>query len=160
MVDIKGLFYHIFIVIAVVIISIPIWNNAPSKAGANIAASFKDMQVMLDFEGFDRLTTINDSSYQDLEPKDITLRNATKNNKNYNLAYVYSKTSTVPYKDIMLSLDNQVYALSDIKYTEDNDYYYFILDSDTIDAYTTKDVEARIWTTATTGSLTGSFIVM
>ena len=160
MVDIKGLFYHIFIVIAVVIISIPIWNNSPSKVGANIAASFKDMQVALSFDGFDRLTTMEDNNYEVLQPKTVTLRNGTQNEKDYKLVYVYSKTSTVNYKDIKLSLDNHIYGLSDMKYTEDNNYYYFVLDVDSLDAYTSKDYDARIWTNATQGSLTGSFVIM
>ena len=142
------------------IIFLSIWNNSPSKAGANIAASFKDMQVALSFDGFDRLTTMEDNNYEVLQPKTVTLRNGTQNEKDYKLVYVYSKTSTVNYKDIKLSLDNHIYALSDMKYTEDNNYYYFVLDVDSLDAYTSKDYDARIWTNATQGSLTGSFVIM
>ena len=160
MVDVKKLFYRIFIVIAVVILSIPLWNNSPSKVGADIASSFKDSKIAIDFEGFDSLSNIDSSDYEIIEPKTVTLRNITGHEKDFNIVYVYAKTSTVSYKNLMLSLDNHVYSLNDIKYTEDSLYYYFVLSSDSLDAYTSKNIEARIWTDALEGSLTGSIVVM
>ena len=160
MVDIKGLFKNILVVIAVVLASIPLWNNSPSNAGAAIASSFKDMQVLLTFEGFDTLQNISDDDYEQLDAKTITLKNATKDVKEYNLVYVYSKNSTVDYKNIKIALDYQVFDLSDMKYTEDENYYYFILDSDKLDAYSSMNIDARIWTTQVEGSLTSTFIIM
>jgi hypothetical protein len=160
MVDVKKLFTHIFIVIAIVIISIPLWNNSSSKGGEKIAASFKDMYISLTFDGFDTITTTPDDEYETIKPKEVILRNTSKEEKKYNLVYVYAKTSTVNYKDLKISLDNKRYNLSDMKYTEDTQYYYFVLSSEVLNPYTTKTIEARMWTSATEGTLTGTFIVM
>ena len=160
MVDVKGLFKNIILVIIVVLVSIPLWNNSPSNAGAAIASSFKNMQVLLSFEGFDTLQNISDDDFEQLNAKTITLKNATKEAKDYNLVYVYSKKSTVDFKKVKIALDYNVYDLANMKYTEDEDYYYFILDSDKLDAYSSINIDARIWTTQIEGTLTSTFIIM
>ena len=47
-----------------------------------------------------------------------------------------------------------------MNYIEDSSYYYFLLESNDIDSYTTLNKDSRIWTIADSGSLSGTFIVM
>ena len=160
MVDVKDILKNIILVLVIVLVSIPIWKNAPANQGAAIANSFKDMGVLIEFDGFNTLTNVDAKDYESLEPENVLLRNATSKTQHYNLFYVYAKTSTVSYKNIYLSLDYEVFSLSDLSYTEDNDYYYFLLDSNSLEAYSSVNIDARIWTDAYEGSLTGSLVVM
>ena len=158
MVDIKKTIMEIIVSVLVVIISIPIWN----RLGENhkLIYTYSNISVVLDFNGFDLLTNSDENNYKTLKPTNVSIRNVTDNNKNYKLYYTYSKKSTIDYDTLFISLDDKIYSLKDINYIEDSDYYYFLLESNDIDSYTTLNKDSRIWTKADDGSLAGTFIIM
>ena len=59
---------------------------------------------------------------------------------------------------IAIALNNEIYDLKELDYIEDDSYLYFMVDEDTLDAYTNVNISVRIWTTALNGKLTSSFI--
>jgi hypothetical protein len=156
--DKKDIIKHIFTIIIIVIISFIVWNNNPSQAGAQIAASFNNRDIFVTFDGFDLLTNTEDDDYYTLKPANLSLRNTTNKDKEYKLYYTISKTSTVTYDTLKISLDDQVYDLKDMDYIEDDTYMYFMVKHDYLSSYTNINIPVRVWTSSTNGKLTSSFI--
>ena len=156
--DKKDIIKHMLTTILIVIMSFFVWMNNPSQAGAQIAASFNNRNILVTFDGFDLLTNIEDENYNALTPTNLNLRNTTNKSKSYKLYYTIAKTSTVPYNTLKIALNNEIYDLKELDYIEDDSYLYFMVDEDTLDAYTNVNISVRIWTTALNCKLTSSFI--
>ena len=150
---------HIIFVVLIVILSGILWHNADINKAANIAREFDNRQVLLTFDGFTTLPNIDDKYYKELDTYNINLKNIDKDNKEYKLYFVFSKTSSVDFNTIKMDLDNEVIKLSDIKYNEDDDYIYFLVKEGSIEAYKSIDMPVRIWTSSEDGSLRSSFRV-
>ena len=158
MVDVKKTIMEIIVSLLVIIVTIPIWNKLSDNHKYMEAHS--NLSVIVDFNGFDLLTNSDEDNYLTIKPTDVSIRNITNDNRNYNLYYTYSKKSTIDYESLYISLDDKIYSLKDMNYIEDSSYYYFLLESNDIDSYTTLNKDSRIWTMADSGSLSGTFIVM
>lgn len=161
--DIRRYVFNIILTIIIVILSIPLWNKSDARVGASIASSFTDMDININFEGFDGLSIINDESSYMIKGKNVSLRNPSRNLKNYKLVYMLSKTSTVPYEDVRIQVNDKINKLSECEYFEDDNFYYFILDESNLSAYSNKDYQVKIWLSDKSNvsihdTLTGTFI--
>jgi hypothetical protein len=86
------------------------------------------------------------------------MRNTSNQRKDYKLYYTIAKTSTLPFNTLKLAFYDEVIDLSKVDYIEDDTYYYLLVKEGSIDAYSNEFIDVRIWTTATNGKLTSSFI--
>ena len=150
---------HMIITVLIVILSAFLWQSIPNDNGANIAKLFDNRDILVTFDGFTQLPNIADQYYKKIDTVNLNLRNIDKENKEYKLYFVYSKQSTVDANTLKMELDNKVYDLSKIEVFEDGDYFYYFLYEDTLDAYSSKDISVRIWTSSEDGTLKSSFAV-
>ena len=155
MVDVKNIYKGIFIVICILFIGVllfgPKKNNNPFNTNDG---------VELAFNGFDTIDSLDDESYMLAKPNNISLKNTTDNIKEYNLYYVFDKRSNANYKSITIILDDKVYHLNDLGYTEDYNDYYFLLDNNMLEANQELNITSRIYTTDTDGYITSSFVIL
>ena len=158
MANIRRYIIEIIITIVFVIITVPIWDSFTNNS--HILSAYNSINVVLDFDGFSMLTNSDKDNYKTIKPSNISIRNITDEKQNYSLYYTYAKKSTIPYDDLFISINDNIYSLNEIKYIEDSDYYYFLIESNDLDGYSTRNEETRIWTNADRGSLSGTFILM
>lgn len=74
----------------------------------------------------------------------VNVINNTIFEESYLLVLNYSKSSTIDYSFINISVGQDVFSLDSLPMEEIGDNYYFILDEDTIQSMT-KSYEIRVW---------------
>lgn len=162
--DIKKLIISVILTTALFFISIPLWNYSSHHKGVILASGYGDLAISIDIGDFKTLVAIEDErALEYIEPTSISFRNRNSYAKEYDILFLVSKNSTINYKDIKVSLDGNIYALNKIEVMEDDTNYYFLLKKDGLDAYSQKNVDARIWLDEDTKitdnmSLTSNFI--
>lgn len=163
---VKGLIIRISIIIVLFIASIPIWFDKNNSLGLAMSNNYYNMDIFVEVDYFKSLIVIDDDrALACIEPTRVSLRNKNNFDKDVKLMFLISKSSTVDYQYIRVSLDDKIYDLCDLEMREDGDNYYFILESFTLNKYTTKDYQARIWINPSAGylpsntSITTNFIV-
>lgn len=145
MVDVKRIWFSLFITIFILIFSVFVWSNSNMEEGYTIASSYSDINISVYFDGIHNLYIMSDNNSNNLDSSDLILRNPSNKDKNYYLVYAYNKSSSVPYESIRIMLNNTIYKLGDTKYSEDDTYYYFYLDSNNLSSYSNLEYEVKFW---------------
>ncbi len=117
--EIKGLLFEIIFLIFVMIISIPIYNissknNLLARSVANGTTKGLDVNIL---QRGDMKTT------DDI----IKVKNLDNNSAKYDLILVLSKE--IDINNVGIILNGKEYSLKTLKYSVDNDNYYFTIDS-------------------------------
>ncbi len=117
--EIKGLLFEIIFLISVMIISIPIYNissknNLLARSVANGTTKGLDVNIL---QRGDMKTT------DDI----IKVKNLDNNSAKYDLILVFSKE--IDINNVGIILNGKEYSLKTLKYSVDNDNYYFTIDS-------------------------------
>lgn len=86
----------------------------------------------------------DDDAMQSLEPCLISLFNGTYTPEYYILVLKIDKKSTLDYNYLNIGIDNFVFSLKDLDRKDDDDYYIFVLDNDSIIGET-KEYKVRMW---------------
>lgn len=117
--EIKGLLFEIIFLIFVMIISIPIYNissknNLLARSVANGTTKGLDVNIL---------------QRGDMETTDdiIKVKNLDNNSAKYDLILVLSKE--IDINNVGIILNGKEYSLKALKYSVDNDNYYFTIDS-------------------------------
>ena len=117
--EIRGLLFEIIFLIFVMIISIPIYNissknNLLAREIANGTTKGLDVNVL---------------QKGDMETTDdiIKVKNLDNNSAKYDLILVLSKE--IDINNVGIILNGKEYSLKTLKYSVDNDNYYFTIDS-------------------------------
>ena len=108
---------------------------------------------------------MSDNNSNKIDSSNLILRNPSNKDKKYYLVYAYDKSSSVTYKSIRIMLDDNIYKLDNTKYSEDDNYYYFYLDSNQIDSYSNHEYSVKIWinnnyNVSVTDELSGKFMTL
>lgn len=151
---VKQLIIHIFVTIAIVIASIPLWGLSQAQSGSLLATSFNDIKVDLEYDDFSSLVIVDDDmALELLKPTTLYMRNQNDFEKTYELVLVINKNSSVSYNNLRVSLDDEIIKLKDLNVTSDKDNYYFVLNEYTLDAYSDTSVDARLWLDSTSSDI-------
>lgn len=117
--EIRGLLFEIIFLIFVMIISIPIYNissknNLLARSVANGTTKGLDVNIL---------------QRGDMETTDdiIKVKNLDNNSAKYDLILVLSKEINI--NNVGIILNGKEYSLKTLKYSVDNDNYYFTIDS-------------------------------
>lgn len=117
--EIRGLLFEIIFLIFVMIISIPIYNissknNLLARSVANGTTKGLDVNIL---------------QRGDMETTDdiIRVKNLDNNSAKYDLILVLSKE--IDINNVGIILNGKEYFLKTLKYSVDNDNYYFTIDS-------------------------------
>lgn len=144
--SIKRLVLSIFITICLVIVSIPLWGFTSGKNGTVIASAYNDMEIDVYISDIPRLAIYSDDlGLTKAKATKLSLRNQNRFEKNTTLTFYLDKNSTVDYKYLRVSLNDNIYDLSKIEPVEKEDGYYFVLLNTDIKEYTTIEYDLRIW---------------
>ena len=162
----KYIIIRMLIVLVLCIASIPIWFNKNNSLSGVMALNLNNDTVTVDIDHFKSLIVIDDEQAKDIiEPIDVKLTNHNNMTESINLVFLVSKTSSIDYHYIRVSLDDKIYNISNMNKYEDADNYYFVLENVIMDASSTITYKARIWVNDSVGklpntsSVTANFIV-
>ncbi|HOB25867.1 MAG TPA: hypothetical protein PKG93_01810 [Bacilli bacterium] len=143
--NVRGSIVSIVIAILVIALSIPLWNLSEGKVGASIASSYADMDISVSFDGFADLLVIDDSKSNMVDDTVVSLRNPSGSDKKYDFAFAYPKDSTMDYSNIRINYNGTIYNLGEMNYIEKDNYYLFVIDSNTLTSYTNKDYKLKVY---------------
>lgn len=143
---IKRLILSVLITVILVLISVPLWNYSSGRKGSMLASSYGDLSITINIGTFPDLIVIEDDrALEYIDETPVILRNPNDTTKKFDMYYLLDKNSSIDYKDIVLSLDKNIYHLKDLEFIEDNDNYYFKINTMSLGAYSDKTFKVRIW---------------
>ena len=128
-----SLYKDILFTIILVLISIPIWLsfNISELEDAKKYDNYNYINYeYLNNPKHEIVSVSDDYALRNIETQDLIVYNYTKADANYSLVLKIDKLSTLVIDDIKLNVNYDINYLKDFKYYEDNDYYYYIIDSD------------------------------
>ena len=128
----------IFITTAVVILSIPLWENSFASKNIAIINEYKDIPVSVDYDG---TVAFSDDEY---EFDNLYIKNYTNNNEVKTLYFVIDKSSTIKDDNISIIINNKEYELKEMLKQEENDKILFKLSDLTIDAYDSINLKTKV----------------
>lgn len=113
---------EIFVVILFVIISIPVWEQLDKSGIANIANSYHTMDYLyLDIDKY-----VSDKEFEDV----IAVVNDTNTIRGYELVLKISKDKITD--EMIVNINEEIKLLENLKYSEDEEYNYYILAEDSV----------------------------
>ena len=129
------LYKDIIITILLVIISIPIWLSF-DLTELEEAKKYDNYNYinyeLLNNPHYTLVSVSDDYGLRNIETQDIVVYNYTNANATYTLVLRINKNSTINIDNIRLNVNHDVQSLNNYRFYEDNDYYYYIIDSDRI----------------------------
>lgn len=128
----------IFITIAVVILSIPLWEDSFASKNIAIINEYKNIPVSVDYDG---TVAFSNDAY---EFDNLYIKNYTDNNETKTLYFAIDKTSTIKDDNISIIINNKKYELKETLTQEENDKTLFKLFDLTIDAYVSINLETKV----------------
>lgn len=162
----KYIIIRMIIVVTLCILSIPIWFNKNNSLSGALAMSFDNEIVSISIDQFKPLIVIDDNeALSIIEPTKVLIKNHSDRTESINLVFLVTKTSTIDYHYIRVSLDDKIYNLNSLNRYEDADNYYFVLENINIEAQSNIEYGTRIWVNTSAGklpntsSLTTNFLI-
>lgn len=138
---------EIIVVIALVFITIPIWNSFNLEEYASVAMYYENAEYnyleVSDYSDY-KLYQINDlDALENIKPINLRLSNTYVKDASA-VWMVVSKKSTLDYHALKINIDNQTKKLDDLEMVEDeNDYYFLLFEGDVSANVVSKDI--LIW---------------
>lgn len=128
---IRNTIIEIVVVIAIVFLTIPIWQSFDLSAYETIAANYNyklntELEIS-DLSDYVLYQVSDELAITNIKPINIKLTNNTSISENYSLCLMVSKESTLDYRVIKVKYLNDIKNLSDYQMIEDEEYYYFSL---------------------------------
>lgn len=113
---------EIFVVILFVVISVPIWEHFDKTGIAKVANSYHTMDYLyLDIDKY-----IGNDDFEDV----IAVVNDTNTNRGYELVAKISKNLITD--DVKIIVNDDTMLLDNLKYNEDDEYYYYLIGEGTV----------------------------
>ena len=138
---VKKIVLHILIVISIVIITIPIWNNAFSKNQFALADSFSNIPINISKS----ISSYSRENGYIVKNNKIVLRNQNTFNKDYTLIYRVPKNDLFNFEDTFIKVNDNKKHVLDYKYEIDDSFYYIYLDEGNINKYTSIEYDFSIY---------------
>lgn len=142
-------------VIAIVIVSFPLWKKLDisdqiATAAFYNGASFSYLNVSNTQNGM-MVPVSNEDALKNLEQTKIKVINDTRTNEDYTVLLKIAKSSTLDYNCLNIALNNEVKALKSTYLLEDADYFYFALTNGSIKGEI-KEYDFLMWMDENTGN--------
>ena len=139
---------EITLLISIIIVSFPIWKTLEKNEVLSIASSYSNVQFShLEVSNYalgSMFPISNEQALKNIEPTSIKVINDTKTTEDYSLYIKVSKNSTLDYNCLNIALNNKIAALNEFILSEDEENYYFLLESNTI-AGEIKEYSFMLW---------------
>lgn len=123
------------------------WDNLDFMKYASVAAGAYDESTLSIEETSSVskgvLTPTTDAVALSRESGEVVVTNASYDNKYYTLVFAVSKSSTLDYNYLSVSVGNEIFKLKDVETLEDEEYIYFLLNNFTVEGVNTHNL--RIW---------------
>lgn len=146
---------EISIMISVILVSFPLWKYLEIDEVMTTAAFYDGARyTYLSVEESEKEPMFplkNEEALRDLKPTKVRLINETKTLEEYTLTMKISKTSTLDYKCLNIAFDQKINKLEDLYFSDDADYFYFVLKTDKIRGEI-REHNVLIWMDASTGN--------
>ena len=148
----NSIFRTIIEMVAIVIVLIASyfwWDNLEAtKLGAYAQEASKstvmDLTILRTMENYSFFPISDEKALENITPGVIRIDNYSATTRNCSLVFMVDKMGTsIDYRLIKLSIDNDVYSLNSMSKEEDDEYMYFIFNADNIKEY--KAYNIRIW---------------
>ncbi|MDD2505109.1 MAG: hypothetical protein PHF21_02415 [Bacilli bacterium] len=125
---------EIFVISFLLAFSIPSWNLI-SASTKRIDLQNESLEQGLQIHLINKTDTkIIDSNY-DFTPVSFFINNNSKTNKKGEILLLYSKLSTINYKDLIIYVNKDPYDLCDLIIIDNKDYYIFKIKDLILDSY-------------------------
>ena len=152
---IYGKIIEISVLIAIILVSFPLWKKLDIKDYLSTAAFYEEAQYSyLEIENYpiDLMYPISTIyAIKNLQPTIIKVKNETLTQEDYTLTLKIAKDSSLDYNCLNISLNNKVKSLKETLISEDEENFYFSLASDTIIGEE-KEYKFLIWMDEKTGN--------
>lgn len=134
--------------IAFIVVSIPLItnlnnSNALKEAAAYDKISYNSLKIDNPIN-YDMYPMTNEDAINNLIPCKLTISNESNTSEKYTLILKISKKSTMDYKYLNISVDNEIYSLEELKYDEDDYNIIFKLEEGILVA-NNKTYLTKIW---------------
>lgn len=139
---------EIVVIVALVFISVPVWQSFDLSEYASVAMYYDNMGAnyleVSDYSDY-KLYQINDlEALDNIKPINLRVSNNTNTVEDYAVWMVVSKSSTLDYKTLKINIDNETKNITELEMLEDESNYYFLLFEGNLSANAiSKDV--RLW---------------
>lgn len=158
---INRLVISVIVTVMLVFISVPLWNLTSKTRSDMLANSYGDLSITVNIGTFPELVVIEDDrAIEYLNDTPVIFRNPNDKSKKFKMHYLVDKKSTIDYKDIVVSINDNIYHIKDLEKIEDNDNYYFLLSESSLGAYSDKTYHVRIWLDENTSSVSEDMILI
>ncbi len=138
-----SIYKDILITLFLVLVSIPIWLSF-DLTELEEAKKYDNYNYInyeyLNNPHYTLMSVSDDYGLKNIETQDIVVYNYTKADATYTLVLRIDKNSTINIEDIRLNVNFEVQALTNYRFYEDSKYYYYIIDSDSIQGSSQKYV--------------------
>ena len=143
---INKLLFSVIIIFVLVFVSIPLWDYASTKKGAILAQSNNELKISVELGEIPELMIIEDERvFEYINPTKLSLRNPNDKTKDCELLFLVDKNSTLDYNLLRLSIDDKIYKIKELDKIIDQENYYFVLNTYSINAYSNVEHQIRLW---------------
>lgn len=145
---IRNTIIEIVVVILMVLISIPVWKSFDLTEYETVATTYSNKvytQIEVsDISDYVLYQVADEVAILNLKPIEITLSNPSSATEEYNLYFVINKNSTLDFKMLKINYNEEIKSLNQILSYEDEEFYYFKLNSGNITNEVIKE-EMLVW---------------
>ena len=153
---VKKIVIHILLVVSMVIISIPVWNNVIDNNQFALADSFSDIPISIN----NSISSYSRENGYIVKNNKLILRNQNTFNKNYTLIYRVPKNDLFEFEDTFIMINNEKKHVLEYHYEIDENNYYIYLAEGNINKYTTIEYDFNIYyKNYKVSNLSSSFII-
>lgn len=139
---------EIMFVVCFVFFATYLWRSKQAQSFFASISTFRDLSYTnMNIEnpiGYSMFPMSDDFAMQNLKPCTISVFNGTYTPEYYILVLKIDKNSTLDFTYLNIGVNQEVFSLNELNRKDDNDYYIFVLDQDTI-VGETKEYKVRVW---------------
>lgn len=132
-----------------------LWSSSDKNYLSTVVSSMQNLSYTnLKIENpiqYEMFPMQNQVALQNLKPCILTVLNDTYTEESYMLVLKVSKSSTMDYRVLNVSVDGVVYPLTLLPFVEELDNFYFVLDENTLKG-AQKQYKVQLWMDASTGN--------
>lgn len=137
---VKNILTNIILVVLVVLLSIPVWNNLSKNDVSLIADSYADLNIYMDIKSYS-YSKENKKINKDIS---LVLRNQNKNSKSYDLILKLELRNSVNYDDLLIYVNDKEINLNKSIISKDESNIYILICSEELESYISKDINVRL----------------
>lgn len=136
--EILKIILEIFITTVIITFSFPVWQKKNVET-ENLDSVIAEMGFGLKVYVLESSNVKILNNQSDFKTNNIVVSNNTNVNRSGTLLLMFSKLSTINYKDLLININDKIYDLEDIFLVVNKDYYVFKIDDLNLAKYSNKN---------------------